>query len=279
MAIVETELLNDADELNSLVIGLTANNDPGSAHQYQHKKAQVLYVADGFISLFVNNTQYIVPPRRAIWLPPNVRHTTRIYKGTEYRSLFVHQNVSSLFPTEIKIVDSNNLMRELIERMVQWNWDKPIREQQPMFTVLCDEINNAVSETLTLAYPEDRRLIDWLDALNEGELKPQPLKDMARDIGASAKTISRIFTRETGMAYQYWRQQWRLHEAIGQLSNGRPVTEVARNLDFSSVSAFISFFRKITGDTPGRYLVSGALHNGYHKRGNHLCSLDPEMCE
>ncbi|RXJ72089.1 AraC family transcriptional regulator [Veronia nyctiphanis] len=279
MAIVETDLLIDADELNSLVIGLTASNDSGSTHQYQHKKAQVLYVVDGFISIFVGNVEHIVPPRRAIWIPPGVKHTTRTSEGTSYRSLFVHQNVSSLFPKTIKIVDTNSLMRELIERMVLWNWDKPIRQQQPMFTVLCDEMNMLESESLSLVYPEDRRLIDWLYALQEGEMKPQPLKEMARDIGASSKTISRIFTRETGMAYQYWRQRWRLHEAICLLSNGSPVTDVAKSLDFSSVSAFISFFRKIAGDTPGRYLVSGCLHPLQHHKSDDVRSISAEICD
>lgn len=35
----------------------------------------------------------------------------------------------------------------------------------------------------------------------------------ARTGGASEKTISRIFRRETGLSYQQWRQQWRLIKA------------------------------------------------------------------
>lgn len=56
------------------------------------------------------------------------------------------------------------------------------------------------------------------------------------------------------MPYQAWRQQWRLMKAIELLAEGCSVSHVAFALDFSSDSAFISFFRKQTGGTPSQYI-------------------------
>lgn len=67
------------------------------------------------------------------------------------------------------------------------------------------------------------------------------------------KTISRLFRRDTGMSYQQWRQQWRLMKAVEMLATGERITDTAMALDFASDSAFIYFFRTMTGMTPGRY--------------------------
>lgn len=87
--------------------------------------------------------------------------------------------------------------------------------------------------------------------------RPQPLNQVASTVGASAKTVTRIFTKETGMPYQSWRQQWRLLMAIQYLSEGKSVADTASELDFSSDSAFVSFFRQQTGETPGKYVGEG----------------------
>ncbi|MFT7682211.1 MAG: AraC-like DNA-binding protein, partial [Moritella dasanensis] len=54
--------------------------------------------------------------------------------------------------------------------------------------------------------------------------------------------------------YQAWRQQWRLLNAIERLAEGQRISTVAFDLDFTSDSAFISFFRQHTGSTPAKYL-------------------------
>ncbi|WP_199911671.1 helix-turn-helix domain-containing protein [Dongshaea marina] len=80
------------------------------------------------------------------------------------------------------------------------------------------------------------------------------LKQLEILIAASGKTISRIMSRETGMSYQQWRQQWRLMRSIELMNDKQPLSRVAFELEFSSDSAFISFFRLHTGQTPKHYM-------------------------
>ncbi|WP_229359877.1 helix-turn-helix domain-containing protein [Ferrimonas aestuarii] len=91
--------------------------------------------------------------------------------------------------------------------------------------------------------------------MDEAYLLPT-LTQMAQNIGASSKTISRLFKAETGMSYQQWRQQWRLLKAIKLLSQGLAVIDVAHQLGFSSDSAFIASFKKLTGQTPLAFINS-----------------------
>lgn len=109
---------------------------------------------------------------------------------------------------------------------------------------------SAAQEPMMLALPQDKRL-----ALLAGDALPPPLQQLAIRCGASEKTISRIFRRDTGMTYQQWRQQWRLMKAVELLATGARITDTAQALDFASDSAFIYFFRTMTGMTPGRYFL------------------------
>ncbi|MCY1458200.1 Helix-turn-helix domain protein [compost metagenome] len=55
------------------------------------------------------------------------------------------------------------------------------------------------------------------------------------------------------MSYQQWRQQWRLVRAVEQLAIHQPLSQVALELGFASDSAFIAFFKSMTGSTPRAY--------------------------
>ena len=97
--------------------------------------------------------------------------------------------------------------------------------------------------------PKDVRLQkkveEWILRISQ----PPFLNVLSGEVGAGEKTISRIFIKETGLSYQEWRLQWRLHRAIELLSEGRTVGETAFELSFSSDSAFCRFLKQ-TGATP-----------------------------
>lgn len=57
------------------------------------------------------------------------------------------------------------------------------------------------------------------------------------------------------MGYQLWRSTWRLLRAVDLLANGKSVTDDAFGLGFASDSAFITFFRQMTGQTPRNYIL------------------------
>lgn len=58
------------------------------------------------------------------------------------------------------------------------------------------------------------------------------------------------------MTFGAWRQQARLLAALTRLAAKEPVTAVAFDLGYESMSAFIAMFRRATGTTPARYFQS-----------------------
>ena len=72
-------------------------------------------------------------------------------------------------------------------------------------------------------------------------------------VGASERTLARLFLKETGVGFRQWRQRLRMLTAIERLAAGQDVTAVALDLGYSSSSAFIAMFKRELGETPGRF--------------------------
>jgi AraC-like DNA-binding protein len=72
-------------------------------------------------------------------------------------------------------------------------------------------------------------------------------------VGASKRTVERLFQEDVGMTFGKWRQQLRLMQALRLLAEGGKVTHVALESGYSTPSAFISMFRKMLGSTPASY--------------------------
>lgn len=96
------------------------------------------------------------------------------------------------------------------------------------------------------------------EALLENPADERSLEDWAPQVGASARTLARLFVSETGLTFAEWRRQVRLLEAIDRLGKGQAVTRVALDLGYESPSAFIAMFRRTLG-APLRGLLGMGL--------------------
>ncbi|MET2897234.1 AraC family transcriptional regulator [Vibrio rotiferianus] len=79
------------------------------------------------------------------------------------------------------------------------------------------------------------------------------LKQWAEEINVSGRTLSRLFRNEVGMSFIEYRQQARLFHSLTLLAQNLPVTTVALECGFTSVSAFNHLFKHSFGVTPGRF--------------------------
>ena len=235
-------------------VGIAAQVGRHDSGMHTHNRAQLLFAPHGCISITLDGMHCVLPPTKVAWIPAGIEHCATMTNVVAYRSLYFDPLRIKNLPEELSILNVTPLLKELIERMAFWDWDKPSEEQQNTLALCCEELSYAERNELTLPLPKDKRLALWLEKVKRGTQLPQPLNEMAKHIGASSKTVSRLFIKETGMPYQAWRQQWRLLSAIEQLSEKKSVSAVAHELEFSSDSAFIHFFKQHTGETPTHYM-------------------------
>lgn len=78
-------------------------------------------------------------------------------------------------------------------------------------------------------------------------------------MGASERTLARLFREETQLSFSEWRQQIRLLEAVCNLARGVAVSTLANDLGYASASAFIAMFRKKLGVSPQRYIQAAGV--------------------
>jgi AraC-like DNA-binding protein len=81
------------------------------------------------------------------------------------------------------------------------------------------------------------------------------IETLAREVGTSMRTLSRLFSAETQLSFKSWCQRARVAAAIERLSTDANVSvkQLAAQLGYASVPAFSAAFRQVTGRTPTEF--------------------------
>jgi uncharacterized protein YkwD len=85
------------------------------------------------------------------------------------------------------------------------------------------------------------------------------LAQWAADVGASERTMARLFREQLGTGYQQWRQQAVLAHALPLLARGVPVSQVAAATGYASESAFTAMFKAAMGQPPSQFQAAPPL--------------------
>ncbi|WP_375056611.1 helix-turn-helix transcriptional regulator [Zobellella sp. DQSA1] len=248
--------LNADDDFNperigQPVVGVAAEMGRHDSGVHRHDMGQLLFAQGGCIAITLADRLCMLPPTRLAWIPPRTWHRAEMRAAVDYRSVYLDAALCQGLSAEVEVLEVAPLLREILERMALADFDCDWRRGPAIhwLAVCLDELHVARREPTLLPLPADSRL----RCLNLHELPP-PLGALAVRVGASEKTISRIFRRDTGLSYQQWRQQWRLLKAIELLASRARTSVVASALDFASDSAFVAFFRQMTGVSPRVYM-------------------------
>ena len=122
--------------------------------------------------------------------------------------------------------------------------------------VLLDEPLNMPVEQLHLPMSSEPRVRRITDALLRAPGDRSTLPEWAQRLAMSERSLARLMRRETGLSFGRWRQQLQLLVALRELSGGARVQQVAAELGYESVTAFITMFKKALGQPPARYLAA-----------------------
>ncbi|MGG5505227.1 MULTISPECIES: AraC family transcriptional regulator [unclassified Myroides] len=257
MAYLTREQELNLEAINQDVIGLASDLVQHDSGFHSHEKhAQILYASSGCMTLLTRNRQVILPPQKLLYIPAGLEHRVTFRNVVAYRSIYLAVDQLQLDDLNLQVRSVSSLLAEIIERICWWEWKgTPTEQQQHILRVFWDEFQDAKEESYALEIPSDYRLQSLMTAFMIEKKVPPFLKELTHRVGASEKTITRIFKRETKMTYQAWRQQWRLYRAIELLAESEIISDVSTQLEFSSDSAFIEFFKNHTGVTPTKYFL------------------------
>src|SRR3546814_20749685 len=57
---------------------------------------------------------WIVPPQRAVWIPPGCEHEVRMVGPVQMRTLYVEPDAAPGLPAQCRVIEVSGLLRELI---------------------------------------------------------------------------------------------------------------------------------------------------------------------
>lgn len=243
----------------SRIVGAMGKDYPDGyiSRAHSHPRAQFMYAIAGVMEVHTSDALWMIPPRRALWIPAGVVHETRMRGGVMLRTLYVDTlRCAAELPPGPVAIRVSPLLRELINCAV----DMPIEydlngRDELVVQLILHEIDWRSRPRLSIARPRDPRLRRIFEEVHGAPDDGRSLQDWAHKVGASSRTLIRLFQAEFGLSFREWRQQMRLLAAIPMLATGVPVTQVASEVGYDTPSAFSLMFRRVMGMTPTQYLL------------------------
>jgi AraC-like DNA-binding protein/mannose-6-phosphate isomerase-like protein (cupin superfamily) len=246
---------NDYMSVPRAVVVLARDLPP--AHEidwHSHPRFQLVYAARGVMTVDTRDATWVVPPQRAVWMPPTVEHRLKASGVVELRSLYVRQDAAARMPKTCEVLEVTPLLRELIVRAT----DLPLEYDQRgpagrVMRLLLDELAGLARLPYHLPVPRVAPLAAICRRLLDAPDQVATLPEIASQEGLSSRTLARHFRRHTGMTFAEWRRRARLLRALGWIAEGRPILEVAMELGYDSPSAFSALFRRELGAPPSQF--------------------------
>ncbi|ALM83406.1 helix-turn-helix transcriptional regulator [Bordetella sp. N] len=225
---------------------------------HAHARAQLIYAVEGVMRVTTAQGVWALPALRALWVPPGLEHAVDMISAVSMRTLYLDAEVAATLWTECCVLEVSGLLRELILALAR----EPI---EYALDGRCGQIAALIPAELALAkvlpihipWPGDRRLQAVCRAILEDPGSPRTVHEWGDEVGASGRTLIRLFQSDLGLNYRQWVQQVRLADAVGRLALGQPVARIAAELGYRSPSAFSAMFRRAMGGPPNMYLAAG----------------------
>ena len=243
----------DGFDVRSLALAFRAGAQLGRHH---HAWGQLVFASAGVMRVATDTQTWLVPPTKAIWLPAGTAHRLGARSDLALRTLYIAPGRAAPLAGSPATLEVAPLLRELILHILALGMLAPARPAHDRLAgLLVDLLQAARPQDLSLPLPIDRRALDLAERLLDAPADDRDLALLATDVGASLRTLQRVFPKETGLTIEAWRQKARLIHSVGCLAAGARVTDAALDSGYQSVGAFIGAFTRQFGVTPGRYFA------------------------
>jgi AraC-like DNA-binding protein/quercetin dioxygenase-like cupin family protein len=224
-----------------------------------HREAQLVYAARGTMQVTTPKGRWLVPPDRAVWVPARFTHAIDVLADIEMRTLYFdvawlkRERHGASLASEF-VVRVSRLLHQAILALFD---DGKSRERMALLIRLVMlELDHAEDSATFIPLPQEARCRRAADIVLRAPAVAHEIEDLARKVGTSARTLSRLFSAETQLSFKSWCQRARIASAIERLSTqpNASVKQIAAHLGYASIPAFSHAFRQVTGRTPTEFV-------------------------
>ncbi len=227
---------------------------------HTHRKGQLIIALYGAVICRAENDIWIVPPDCAVWIPGGIAHSAKATWNAHLNYLFIEPGAAAL-PERCCTLAISGLIKELVDRLTQEGVDySPESHVARLTRVTLDELATMPQQKLSLPVSSHPKIRTMAETLVSHPDDRSTLKNWAKRLALSERSLARLMVRETGLSFGRWRQQLHLIIALQELASGVSVQNVAIKLGYESVNAFITMFRKVMGSTPAHYFAERKIN-------------------
>ena len=225
---------------------------------HMHREAQLVYAARGTMQVTTPKGRWLVPPDRAVWVPARLEHSIDVLADIDMRTLYfdlawlAREDRGASLEAEF-VVRVSQLLHQAILALFDGRNDRDRSGLLVRLAVL--ELHQADDSATFIPLPQEPRCRRAADIVLADPTGAHEIETLAREVGASARTLSRLFSSETQLSFKSWRQRARIAAAIEKMSMEANVSvkQLASDLGYASVPAFSHAFRQVTGKTPTEF--------------------------
>ncbi len=206
------------------------------------------------MQVITGDATWLVPTTRAIWLPAGIQHGIKMQGDVALRTIYISAHRAASLPVTPVALEVVPLLRELILHILKIGMLAPTQPaHERLAGLLVDLLLEARSEDMMLPLPRTARALKLAQMLLNAPGENQELPQLAKDVGASLRTLQRLFPQETGLTIEGWRQKARLIHSVTLLCAGDSVARTALECGYLSLASFSAAFKKQFGISPSRY--------------------------
>ena len=228
-------------------------------HTHMHREAQLVYAAKGTMQVTTPKGRWLVPPDRAVWVPALAEHAIDVLADIEMRTLYFElewlkrEARSHSLEAEF-VVRVSPLLHQTILALFDERGDDG--RTALLIRLAMMELDRAEDSATFIPLPREPRCRRAADIVLADPTADHEIEALAREVGTSVRTLSRLFSAETQLSFKSWCQRARIASAIEKLSVDANVSvkQLAADLGYTSVPAFSHAFRQVTGKTPTEFV-------------------------
>ena len=225
---------------------------------HSHPWSQLSYSCRGVMHIETSAGVFVIPPEQALWRPAKTQHQHFCKNSVSNRSLYIDPAWSEELGNSVRTLTVDPLLKSLLLEVASWPELYQENEQTSRLTrVLIDRLAIAPSNELFMPTIKDNRLLPIIDELNHDPANKLTIEQWATKVGASSRTLNRLFNKHYGMGFSRWKQKLKILKSLEMLNTGTQLTNIAFELGYESTSAFITGFKKQLGCSPKKYLSRG----------------------
>lgn len=226
--------------------------------RHRHPWGEFVYAFSGVMELKLAGSHYLAPPQYGIWLPPDVEHRGMNRYEASHCSLYLARELCHTLPKTTCALAVSPLVKALLEHLRDHRVEQPrTSAERRLLRVLIDQLVQAPAQGSYLPMSDDPLLSPVLMALEKNPADSRSLAQWARQVHTTERTLERRCQQHLGLSFSDWRQRLRVVKALAMLEQGRSVEAIAIDLGYSTASAFIAMFRRMTGTTPDKVRSQG----------------------